>query len=164
MVKEPQWFCSRGADESCCPRGEPVYPGRRWQTAPLRDGRPDPTTHLCDPVTHYVFCNTPETAECQVQMCASTFHCKQMILCPLLKTEICKLFVCTCTIGVNVSGKAALMMAFLVVPTKSSPGFPSAKARTGPNASPTWIHAHSTDRKKAHMFLLKASHTIYRTR
>lgn len=48
--------------------------------------------------------------------------------------------VCTCTTGINVSGKEALMMAFLVVPTKSSPAFPSDRARTGPNDSPTWTH------------------------
>lgn len=53
----------------------------------------------------------------------------------------------TCTIGVNVSGNAARMMAFLVVPTKSSPGFPSARARTGPNDSPTWMRKAHTERQ-----------------
>lgn len=54
-------------------------------------------------------------------------------------------------------------MAFLVVPMKSSPGLPSARARTGPNDSPTCTHTQHRLREGSHV-PVKASHTLYRSR
>lgn len=59
----------------------------------------------------------------------------------------------TCTIGVKVSGNVARRIAFLVVPMKSSPGFPSAKVRTGPNDSPTCTHTNIQLTNNIQMFL-----------
>lgn len=155
MLKDqsPRWSCSRGADGSWCPRGGPVCPGSRWRTAPWRDGCPDPTAHLCDPETQ-VF-KTPETAVCMSLLAPSITN---QIMCTCYTRNVHILCVCTCTIGVNVSGNAALMMAFLVVPMKSSPGLPSARARMGPNDSPTWTHTQYTLKERSDV-PVKASHT-----
>lgn len=113
----PRWSCSTGADGCWCPTGEPVCPESRWQIAPWKDGHRDPTARLCDP-------NNKKTDPHILSAAFYQQHEKHHFF--------------TCTMGVILSGKPALMMAFLVVPTKSSPGFPSARARTGPKDSPTW--------------------------
>ncbi len=106
------------------PHSSSVWP---WNTSHLytRDSRVCKFKYLLDSLTRNKMMCSSETTNMHTA-------CVRVCVC-----------VCTCTIGVNVSGKAALMMAFLVVPMKSSPGFPSARARTGPNDSPTWTQTQT---------------------